>query len=336
MQGYTLPSKRHSLILQKNDILYVQNTFNMNEVFAYIHNTSDLLANTYNLDLFIFFVVYIASFLPFYFGYFLILYGATRNLVWRDIFQFKFKGNIRWGKQARFGLYIHIFGRIMPYAYILIWGKNLSILFYVALCLVIILTVYTFYMSIGSYGRKKKSSNLTLIVRRDVINDSTEVETLWTIYDQTFAPINKISPCKQSLDREHFIDTLQDQTVRKYVLTSLEGRIIGIGFITNNFKNTPWISEDYFIANYPEKFRTQMVYYFMGLAIDYAYRGNRSSISLIEYIIDDLPPDAIMGFDHSRNVNPMLHHFTRIVHQAHLIERTHIDRQHYHVVERKK
>lgn len=179
------------------------------------------------------------------------------------------------------------------------------------------------------------SSKTVQVERKDVF-DEMEIERLWEIYDKAFEPINKISPCKQSFDRVHFIETLHDPTVRKYVLAKEPIGLVGIGFITNDLKNTPWISEDYFRTNFPKEHGNKALYYFMGLAIHDAFRGNKYSLRLLEHIIEDLPPDVVMGFDHSRNVNPLLHHFTRIVRQAGQIRRLRIDEQHYHVVRRKE
>ena len=106
--------------------------------------------------------------------------------------------------------------------------------------------------------------------------------------------------------------------------------------MTSDFKNTPWISEEYFKENYPEEYEKGVIRYFIGLAVHSDFRGNRYSMALMEYIFDNLPVDAIVGFDHSHNVNPMLHHFIRIMRQGNLLKRTYIDRQHYHVIQRKK
>lgn len=306
----------------------------MHEVFIYIRDTSDALALAYNLDLRVFFGIYLASIPPFYLGYFLMLYGTTRSLSWRDVIKFNFKGELKWSTHAKIGLLVHIVGRLMPYIYIVIWGRNIPYWIYAAVFIFMIVTAYGLYWHLHSFRKKNKLS--ANIVRKDEITDESQIAELWRIYDITFQPINRISPCKQSFDQIHFVEAMHDKTVRKYILLSPEGKSIGIALVTDKFVNTPWISEEYFKTNYPTEYTAGLIFYFMGLAVDPAFRGNRYSISLIEYVIDDIPDNAIMGFDHSRNVNPMLHHFTRIVKQARLIERSHIDRQHYHVVQRKK
>ena len=174
------------------------------------------------------------------------------------------------------------------------------------------------------------------IIKKDIIDNDNDKKLLWLIYNETFSPLNKISPCKQSFDEDHFSEVLNDELVYKYLIINKKSEIIGLGLITNHFRNTPWISEEYFKENFSDKHESKLVYYFMGLAINKKYRGNRYSIHLIERIIDDLPKDSIMGFDHSQNINPLLHHFTKIIKHADQITRKRIDRQHYHVVKRNK
>lgn len=307
----------------------------MNEFLLGIQLFTDTLAGQYNLDLKLFFLIYLISFIPFYLGYFLILYGSSRNLRWHDILKLNLVDKIKLNNQSKIGIIIHLFGRIMPYAYILFFGRNLSMWFYIIVLVCTVLAIFLFVRKFLSSNVPKKDESIK-VLRKDYIDSSEEIEKLWGIYNETFIKINKLSPCKQSFDYEHFVESLKDITVRKYILSGASGEYIGLGFITNDFKNTPWISEDYFKFNYPKEFAQQLIYYFIGIAVSQQFRGRRYSISLIEHIVDDTPVDSIIGFDHSRNINPMLHHFTRIIKQSHFISRKHIDRQHYHVVQRKK
>ena len=173
------------------------------------------------------------------------------------------------------------------------------------------------------------------VLKKDLISDPQESEKVWEIYNHTFEKVNRMSPCKQSFDRDHFLEALHDPTIHKYLLHSDSVGTIGLALITNDFKNAPWISSDYFKAHFSDAFEKKEIYYFLGLAIHEHFRSRRYSLLLIEHIIDDIPHHAVLGFDHSRNINPLLHHFTKVVKQARSIIRTHIDRQHYHVVQRR-
>lgn len=306
----------------------------MNELFNKIFELSRTISTNYNVNLEIFLIIYILSFIPFYTGYFLMIYGTTRKLKFSDIFKLRFKNNLQWDSTAKIGLFVHLFGRIMPYAYIAFFGKNLPILINILVWLVIIISILFFVKKL--YIRQGVYVSDRISVRKvDIVSNSEEGDILWKIYNETFEPVNKISPCKQSLDFHHFSEVLSDPSVYKYILYDND-RIIGIGLVTNDFKNTPWISEDYFKVNFPHEYNNKSIFYFVGLAIHKESRGNKYSIYLIEHIIDNLPNNSILGFDHSRNINPILHQFTRIVKQAHVIKRNRIDQQHYHVVRRSK
>ena len=305
----------------------------MQQFINNLAQSANILASSYGLNIKIFLTIYLISFLPFYLGYFLIIYSTTRNFSFSSIYFFNLKTQLNWNNTIKNGVLIHMFGRLMPYVYILFWGKNLSYEVYLIVILCSLLSLYFFFNKI--YKIKKQVIANISIQKIDSITENNDQLRLWDIYQKTFEPINRITPCRQSLDRDHFIEILVNDKVKKYILITNHEKKIGIGLITNDLSNTSWISGDYFKENYHDEYMKSLVYYFMGLAIDKEYRGNRYSIKLIEYIIDDLPKGAIMGFDHSRNVNPMLHHFTRIVKQARMIERSKIDSQHYHVVQRK-
>jgi hypothetical protein len=298
----------------------------------FIEYASDKLAVTYHLDLGIFLIIYISSIIPLYLGIFIMIYGSTRNLRFKDIVRLKFKEGFHFGKQSKVGLIIHIFGLILPYAYIFIFGRHLPLWIYIMFTCLLGMSILWLCKKIMSTS-KLTASGIS-VIKKTTVEDPIESNKLWGIYNRTFEPINEISPCKQSLDADHFFESLKDNKVHKYILIKEGLDAIGIALIAHDFKHTPWISEDYFRVNYPEHFENKTIYYFMGLAIEPEFRGNRYSINLIENIVDDLPAGSIMGFDHSKNVNPMLHHFTRIVKQARDISRTHIDRQHYHIVKK--
>lgn len=307
----------------------------MNQLFLNIEQAGNHLAQIYNLNAGVFVLIYILSIIPIYLGAFLIMYGSTRHLKWRDVFSLKIKSGFHFGVQAKLGLILHIFGWAMPYLYIFFWGKHISIWVYILLTIFFVFSMYFLRKKIISHKNKIHMHGVE-VVKKEHINNQNEAEDLWDIYNKTFEPVNEISPCRQSLDKNHFIEVLNDLTVQKYILNKTNYGSIGIALVTNDFKNTPWISADYFRVKFPQEYADKLVYYFMGLAIRNEFRGNKYSMLLIEQIIDDLPHNAVMGFDHSRNINPMLHHFTKIVRQAKDIMRIHVDRQHYHVVQYKK
>jgi hypothetical protein len=254
---------------------------------------------------------------------------------WKNFFGLSLKVKLTWNTHVTIGLLIHLIGRIMPYVYIAFLGRDLPWWVALFIWIVILVSVVLFIYKLLP-NRKYLLPRDVQIKQMDLIEDEQEIGQLWKIYDSTFTPLNVISPCKQSLDFEHFSDALRSSRVRKYIVCKDTTGFVGIAMVTNDFKHTPWISEDYFKNKFPDEYEKSVIYYFVGLAIDNEFRGNKYALFLLEYIIDDLPRNAVFGFDHSHNINPILHHFTKVIKHSHLISRKHIDRQHYHVVQWKK
>jgi len=175
-----------------------------------------------------------------------------------------------------------------------------------------------------------------LIQKREIVDSFKEKEELWKIYDDSFLRTNKETPCRQSLDKKHFFDVLMSSSVAKYIaIFKPSKKIIGIGMISNDLKNSPWISEDYFKSQFAGYFSEKLIYYFMGIAISKEYRRRGYAIGIIEYIIDDIPQNAIMGFDHSQKKNPYIKYFTSMVKQSRFIKRKYLDSQRYYLVYKK-
>lgn len=305
--------------------------FDSIEIFKHLNE----LAKGYNLSANTFVITYILSIIPFYLGYFLILRGSTREVQIKDVIRFKIK-KLKWNRESTSGLTVHLFGRAMPYAYIAFWGENLPGSVNALVLILLFLPCVYFAKKIYSGIKVRNRKNNFQIIVKDIISETSEVEKIWNIYSQAFSKLDIISPCKQSFDKEHFIEVLKNPTAKKNLIyCEDDNELAGIAIISNNFKNSPWISEEYFRYKFPEEFSKGLVYYFMGLAMHPLHKRKGYSISLIEKIIDDLPHGSIMGFDHSNNINPFLHYFTHIVKQARSLKREHIDKQHYHVVYRK-
>jgi hypothetical protein len=148
------------------------------------------------------------------------------------------------------------------------------------------------------------------IIKKEVITDNSEKERMWKIYDASFIELNKNTPCRQSFDRLHFIDLMDKADVSKYVIFSRDNRaLVGLGMITNNLENTPWISAEYFKKRFKGHFERKLIYYFMGIAIVEGWRHRGYATVLVKKMTDDLPKEAIIGFDYSKEMNFFIPHF---------------------------
>lgn len=188
------------------------------------------------------------------------------------------------------------------------------------------------------FGRRKKTLRLEGVTMKKLlsINDQSSIDKLWEIYSKNFDKVNEQAPCQQSVrDKKEFEAEMAASSVIKYVLV-LNEEIIALGMVANDLLNCTWISNSFFEKNFPNYYTDKKLYYFMGIVVDQAYRSNGLSLFLLESIIDDLPADSAMGFDHSFRVNKFIPFFTRMVRQHKKIITQKLDKQVYYLVSFKK
>jgi hypothetical protein len=199
--------------------------------------------------------------------------------------------------------------------------------------LVIIVPVLLLLFSLKKsyHGKQADVGSLTITTKNVIISDQ-ERQELWDIYDSSFIDLNKNAPCKQSFDREHFMEVLINPTAVKYVIQDKEDKIIGIGMVTNDFKNTPWISEDYFKDKFESSYNAKLIYYFMGIAILEGYRRGGLGSLLIKKITDGLPSNSILGFDNSKKMNFFIPNFAKMMRKDKKVTKKYLDSQDYYIV----
>ncbi len=303
----------------------------MSEISFFIDKIVELIISDYTLLL----SILLLSFFCFHAGYFLIIFGTSRKISVFDVLRGNFRKGIYWNYQSIIGVFLNLVSRITFPLYFIFAGSNSSLVDYLFWGIIMIITVFFLLKKLLFAAPHEFESDVEVVKKTLITID--ERDKMWSIYNAAFEPLNKKSPCKQSMEFEHFKGAMLDEAVLKFVIQRKnDGVIAGFSLITNSFDHTPWISEEYFKYHYAEKYAKKLVYYFIGISISPNFRGNGYAIPLVEYTIDQLPKDVVIGFDHSFNINPKLHFFTRVIKQAKFIKRTHIDRQHYHVVEYKK
>ncbi len=304
----------------------------MNIFLRLLTKNIDDIARLHNLNDKIFLLIYLLSIIPIYFGYFLIFYGATKETSIKKILKLKLS-DIKINITIAVGIIISIFGILMPYLYILFWGNNLPFIFYLVVFLIIFILLLFFMFKITNIFRRRKTINIDgiEIIKKEVIADNSEKEKMWEIYDASFIELNKNAPCRQSFDKVHFIDLMDKADVLKYLIFEKDTRVlIGLGMITNNFENTPWISEEYFKEKFKNNFDKKNIYYFMGIAIADSWRYKGYATVLVKKMTDELSKDAIVGFDNSKRMNFFIPHFAD--NSGRRKKRTFLDSQNYYIV----
>ncbi len=145
------------------------------------------------------------------------------------------------------------------------------------------------------------------ILEKNKIGSQKEKEKLWKLYYETYAIINEESPCKQSYDRNEFLEVLDDPEVIKFILINRED-LAGLALITNNLQKVSWISEPYFQKHFPDYYNNRRIYYIKAFVIAAPYQGHFKYVfSLLRAVIEYIDSKKGVGaFDCSERINKLL------------------------------
>ena len=302
------------------------------DIFWGLVKNIDNIAKLHNLNEGIFVLIYFISFIPVYVGLFMIIYGARKGISIKKILKLELSG-VKINFTIGFGAIISILGLVAPYLYILLYGRRFTPIFYLVIFLIIFFSLLFFMIKFKNIFASKKTvkTNNIEVIKKEIIETSSEREELWNLYDASFVELNKHTPCRQSFDKSHFIELMSKADVSKYIVFSKsENKPVGFGMITNNFENTPWISAEYFKKRLADHFEKKLIYYLMGIAVASGWRHMGCATGLIKRITGDLPTEAIVGFDHSRRMNFFIPGFAD--RDGRKKKRTFLDSQDYYIV----
>jgi len=265
-------------------------------------------------------------------GYFFMKHDDYHGMRASDIVKLKLR-KLKYDYLARAGAVLCIIGLLIPFSFLLS-DKNWS-LFYLAIMLFICFSVLFLLFRKKTRNKPMIRGDSLEIIKSQVVEQDELREKLWQIYNASFLELNERTPCRQSFDKEHFMDLLLSPTVLKYLISTRNGDgLICIGLISNDFSNTPWISEDYFRCNFKDYFEKKLIFYFLGIAVEKNFRNQGFASLLIKRIVEELPPEAVIGFDHSENANFFVPKLTRIVNQGRKTSKKYLDSQNYYIVQR--
>lgn len=91
-----------------------------------------------------------------------------------------------------------------------------------------------------------------------------EIDELWELYDTTFRPLNRKSPCRQSFYEPEFREAMFNPDIFK-LGTFVDGDLMSMAIWSRNLECFPWLSRDFFAARYPELYASKGITYVVGL-----------------------------------------------------------------------
>ncbi len=88
-----------------------------------------------------------------------------------------------------------------------------------------------------------------------------DTSAFWELYLKAFEPLRTRAAARNVLHHEEFVEEMRDPRVEKYVAWDLDGRAVGMTTLTNDFATVPWVSPEYYAAQFPDHAARGTLYY---------------------------------------------------------------------------
>ena len=145
-------------------------------------------------------------------------------------------------------------------------------------------------------GSVTMSETLRLTRQGTIAGD--EIEMFYELYTLAFDHLKTLAFGRQVLTRAEFVAQMTDDRIWKYVAWTHDDEPVGLTTLTRALHTVPWISPDYFRANYPEQWSRNAVYY-LGFTLAHPrLRHQRFVESLLRVALAELEKErAVVAFD---------------------------------------
>ncbi len=170
-------------------------------------------------------------------------------------------------------------------------------------------------------------------VERTTTVKSDLAEEFLSVYRETFAPLERLSPARQSLTDEEFLAAMGDESVVKFVGWSRVGQPCAMALLTTDLSTVPWISVPYFAARFPDHHRRGALYYFHAILVRAENQGGAWARLMFEELTRMLARENAVGaFDscsHTVERTRLPEMIARVANRLCLLDPIELDRQHY-------
>jgi len=109
---------------------------------------------------------------------------------------------------------------------------------------------------------------MSVQVLQEVTDDLAE--DAWKLYLEAFDPLRRTAVQRHVMYPDEFDAVMADPRVDKYLIYDDQGKLQGLGTITNHIRSMPLVSPEYFEDRWPERSAQGSVYYigFVGVHPD--------------------------------------------------------------------
>jgi hypothetical protein len=154
------------------------------------------------------------------------------------------------------------------------------------------------------------------------------------LYQEAFAPLEALSPARQTLTEAEFLHAMEDDSVLKFVGWSWDGEACAMAVMATDLSVVPWISPAYFEARFPEHHKRGAIYYFHALLVRADRQGGPWARLLLEELATAVGRDrAVAAFDccgYTVDVTKLPEMIARVAHRHSYLDPIEVDRQHYY------
>ena len=144
--------------------------------------------------------------------------------------------------------------------------------------------------------RRRAASSRRVSVER--VLDEPSVAMFYALYLTAFGPMRTRAAARHVLREDEFAADMTDPRVDKYVAWSSDGAPVGLTTLTNDLTAVPWISPEYFAAQFPEHTTRGAVYYLGFTLVDPRARGATVFHDMMAHVLQRLVAErAVVACD---------------------------------------
>jgi hypothetical protein len=132
----------------------------------------------------------------------------------------------------------------------------------------------------------------------DHIPDGDLRETLWKLYEESFADLRSLAVQRHLMYRGEFDDVMGDTRISKYLALDDDGTPCGLATYTNDLVAVPLIAPEYFERHWPEHYAAKKIWYIGFVAVGPHAQGREAFGLLVEqmYLIASTQ-NGLVGLD---------------------------------------
>ena len=153
-------------------------------------------------------------------------------------------------------------------------------------------------MAIAIPLRRARDRQPAATVSVETVVPTEASRMFYELYLAAFAPMRTRAAARNVLHEEEFYAEMSDPRVDKYVAWNHAGAPVGLTTLTNDLRTVPWISPEYYAAQFPEHTTRGAVYYLGFTLVHPDARRGTTFTDMIGQVLARLVADrAVVGCD---------------------------------------